>query len=53
MHKDGGIHWRAWKRLGEGKAHEGLSFRDFEEFNRALLAKKVWRLLQQLESLVG
>lgn len=51
MNKGGGIHWRAWKRLGKAKAQGGLGFRGFEGFNKALLAKRMWRLLQQPDSL--
>lgn len=53
MKKDIGIYWRKWKLLGEHKSQGDLGFRDLEVFNKALMTKKMWRLIQNLDSLVG
>lgn len=47
------MHWLSWKRLGLPKKEGDLSFRDIESFNIAMLGKKVWRILQNPNSLVA
>ncbi|XP_062099802.1 uncharacterized protein LOC133805647 [Humulus lupulus] len=48
-----GIHWLSWKRLCTPKALGGLGFRDFRQFNIALLGKQAWRLVKFPHSLVS
>ncbi|CAA7030423.1 unnamed protein product [Microthlaspi erraticum] len=46
-----GMHWLAWKKLSRHKNDGGLGFRVIEDFNTALLAKQLWRLIDYLDSL--
>ncbi|GAU41378.1 hypothetical protein TSUD_398150 [Trifolium subterraneum] len=48
-----GIHWLAWERLACPKAYGGLGFRNFEAFNKAMVAKQVWNIVQNPNSLVA
>lgn len=45
------IHWVSWNKLCLPKNHGGLSFKDLERFNLALLGKQVWRLTHNTDSL--
>jgi hypothetical protein len=45
------IHWLSWAKLCRGKKEGGLGFKDLHLFNLALLAKHVWRLMRNSDSL--
>lgn len=42
----------SWNRLSRHKTAGGMGFRDFRDFNLALLGKQGWRFLSNPESLV-
>uniref|UniRef100_A0A803PF85 RNase H type-1 domain-containing protein n=1 Tax=Cannabis sativa TaxID=3483 RepID=A0A803PF85_CANSA len=48
-----GIHWLSWDRLSKHKDLGGMGFRNFRDFNLALLGKQGWRLLTRSNSLVA
>ena len=48
-----GIHWAKWEKVCQPKEEGGIGFRLIHEFNLALLAKQLWRLVQYPDSLVA
>lgn len=47
------LHWKAWSKLKDNKEDGGLAFRDLSLFNKALLAKKIWRIIENPSSLLA
>ncbi|XP_010501621.1 PREDICTED: putative UPF0725 protein At1g28500 [Camelina sativa] len=46
-----GLHWVAWDKLCRVKREGGMGFRCLDDFNTALLAKQLWRLISVPDSL--
>jgi ribonuclease HI len=53
MSKNSTIHWMSWSKMGRPKSMGGLGFRDLVMFNKAILAKQGWRLMQDPNSMAA
>jgi hypothetical protein len=53
MAKESNVHWMCWEKMGRSKMEGGLGFRELTIFNKALLAKQGWRIIQEPNSLVS
>ena len=45
------VYWVKWERLCEAKEVGGMGFKEIGKFNQALLAKQVWRMIDNPDSL--
>ncbi|XP_039173599.1 uncharacterized protein LOC104430535 [Eucalyptus grandis] len=50
--KNAGIHWKKWDLLKTRKSEGGLGFKDLQIFNTTMLAKQMWRIIQNPDSLL-
>jgi hypothetical protein len=53
LNKKSRIHWLSWDRMGRSKSVGGMGFRDLVLFNKAMLAKQGWRIIQNPSSLMA
>jgi hypothetical protein len=47
------VHWLSWDRMGKSMSKGGLGFRGFSDFNKALLGKQCWRIMNDETSLLS
>ncbi|PNX79828.1 ribonuclease H, partial [Trifolium pratense] len=47
------IRWMPWDKLSYPKKMGGLGFRDFHAFNKAMIAKQGWRIMDNPDLLVS
>ncbi|XP_058768236.1 uncharacterized mitochondrial protein AtMg00310-like [Vicia villosa] len=47
------VHWMSWEKLSKPKGSRGMGFRGISEFNKSLLGKQYWRLLDCENSLMN
>lgn len=48
-----GMHWLKWENLCKPKCQGGMGFRRLSAFNKALVAKHVWRIIHSPNSLMA
>ena len=51
--KDFGIPWMSWSWMGFPKEKRGMGFHDLHCFNKALLAKQIWRMWKMEDSVTA
>jgi hypothetical protein len=49
--KEKKIAWMSWSKMGTSKGKGGMGFCNFTCFNKALLAKQIWRIWKTPDSL--
>ncbi|KAL6192213.1 hypothetical protein ACLB2K_038598 [Fragaria x ananassa] len=47
------LHWKAWDSLCKRKLEGGIGFKDLHTYNKALLTKQCWKLINRPNSLWG
>lgn len=47
------LNWMSWERMSKHKTAGGMGFRDFRDFNLAMLGKQGWRFMTNANSLVS
>uniref|UniRef100_A0A803QK92 RNase H type-1 domain-containing protein n=1 Tax=Cannabis sativa TaxID=3483 RepID=A0A803QK92_CANSA len=47
------IHWEKWNKLCKAKIKGGMGLKDLTRFNKALLAKQGWKIIQNPQSMLG
>lgn len=47
------LHWRAWDTLVRAKKHRVMGFKDLIAFNKAMIRKQAWRIIQQPNPLMA